>query len=236
MGSAGRSMKPFYAALAGIAVVGGALIAARVMGGGGAPLTLQTAAPIALGPRGVVMGSDEAPVEIVEYSDFECPYCASFAVVQLPDVKARLVDAGRVRWRFVHYPLPQHVKAPYAHLASACASRQGRFWEMHDLIYQNHEEWVGSRRPEQVMERYAARLGLDLGGYRRCVEQREAWGDVLADKALGDSLGVAATPTFYVNGRPAPRNLSPTYDAFRRIVDSLAPPAAPAPAAGPQRR
>jgi protein-disulfide isomerase len=230
MAAAGRSLTPFYIGLGVIAAVGAVLIATRVRGGSAPPLTLEpTGVPVAAGPRGVVLGSETAPVEIAEYSDFECPFCARFAVVQMPDVKQRLIETGRVRWRFVHFPLEGHLKSPHAHLAAACARRQGRFWEMHDLIYLNQDEWVASRRPEAVLARYAERLALDMAQYRQCMDGREAWGEVLADKALGDSLGVNATPTFFVNGRPAPARMS-TYDQIRAVVDSLAPPAAAPPA------
>ncbi len=235
MAAAGRSMTPFYVALGAIAVVGGALIVTRMQGRSAPPLTTTVLGPIAAGPRGVVEGSADAPVEVAEYSDFECPWCARFSVLQLPDIRARLIAAGRVRWRFLHSPLPQHTRAPEAHLAAACANRQGRFWPMHDLIYQNQDDWVASRRPAQVIRGYAERVGLDMSAFRQCVDRRDAWGDVVADKALSDSMGVSGTPTFYVNGRLFDEVPGLTFDRLRQIVDSLAP-AAPAPPPGAPRR
>ncbi len=224
MADARRSMTPFYAGLGAIAVVGAVLIGMR-MRNTSAPLTLgPPIGPIAPGPRGVVYGSDSASVEITEFADFECGFCAQFATVQMPDVKTRLIATGRVRWRFVHFPLPMHRNAPEAHLAAACAGRQDRFWEMHDVIYQNQSEWVRSRRPAAALEGYALRLGLDGARYRQCVSQREAWSQVLADRALGDSLSVGGTPTFYINGREwETRDYSA--DRIRAVVDSIAPPA-----------
>jgi protein-disulfide isomerase len=220
MAADGRSMKPFYVALGVIAAVGGALIVSRLGGGSRAPLTTTAAAPLPSGPRGIVLGSETALVEVTEFSDFECPYCARFAVIQMPDVRQRLIEAGRVRWRFVHYPLAMHARAPEAHLAAACAARQNRFWDLKQVLFQNQDEWVASRRPAQVIAQYAERAGLDMASYRRCVDEREAWGEVLADKALGDSLGVSGTPTFYINGRYwTSSNYSA--DAIRRTVDSI---------------
>ncbi len=234
MAEARRSMTPFYAGLGAIAVVGAVLIGMR-MRNTGAPLTLgPPVGPIAPGPRGVVYGSDSASVEITEFADFECGFCASFATVQMPDVKSRLIATGRVRWRFVHFPLPMHRNAPEAHLAAACAGRQNRFWEMHDVIYQNQDEWVRSRRPAAALEGYAQRLGLDGARYRQCVSQREAWPEVLADRALGDSLRVGGTPTFYINGREwETRDYSA--DRIRAVVDSIAPPAPARAGATPRR-
>ncbi len=228
----GRSLTPFYAGLA-ILAAGGTLLIARQSGRRPrAPSLVAAVMPVGPGPRGVVQGNDSAPIEIAEYSDFECPYCARFAVLQLPDVKQRLVDAGRVRWRFIHFPLANHLQSPHAHLAAACAREQGRFWEMHDAIYAGQDEWVAARRPDRVLEGYAERLGLDRDRYRSCVQEQRAWPEVLADKALGDSLGVNATPTFYINGRLLDEG-PPSYDRIRRIVDSLTPPAPSGPGSRP---
>ncbi len=217
----GRSLTPFYAGLALVAVAGG-LIIARSSGPRLPPLTTDTVAPLASGPRGVVLGPDSARVEIMEFSDFECPWCARFAVLQMPDVRQRLLPTGRVRWRFVNFPLQGHTKSPYAHLAAACANEQGRFWEMHDLIYQNQEDWVSSGRFERMIDGYAERAGVDKSLYQSCIRQRRTWGQVLADKALGDSIGLSrGTPTFFVNGRML--NDTPSVDQLVRIVDSIAP-------------
>jgi len=170
----------------------------------------------------VVVGSDSAPVEIMEFSDFECPYCGRFATLSMPDIRARLIEAGRVRWRFVHYPLQGHQKSPTAHLAAACANEQGRFWPLHDLIYQYQGEWTESRDLVGSLADLATRAGLDRARYDACVEERSAWGRVLADKALGDSLGINGTPTFYVNGRVW-ESRSYAADAIRALVDSIAP-------------
>jgi protein-disulfide isomerase len=221
-------MTPFYAAMGVIAVAGLALIGRGVLSKGQPPLTLETIAPVATGPRGVVLGSDSAPVEITEFSDFECPFCARFSVLQMPDIRSRLIETGRLRWRFVHYPLQNHAKGPLAHLAAACGNEQGRFWQMHDLIYENQDSWVFGRDSEGVLQGLARRAGLDMGRYGQCMEQRSAWGAVLNDKTLGDSVGIGGTPTFYVNGRFW-QTASYSSDAVRALVDSLAPaPAAPA--------
>jgi protein-disulfide isomerase len=224
MATSGRTLKPFYLGLGVIAIVGAGLIGwqASRRGSSGPSLLPASLPPMALsGERGVAMGSESAPVEIAEYSDFECPYCARFAVLDLPDVKQRLVETGRVRWRFMHFPLDNHAKSPAAHLASACAREQGRFWEMHDLIYQAQDNWVTARRPERVMRQLAERLRLDLDRYDSCVREQRGWADVLGDRRLGDSLGVNATPTLFVNGRPL-RHV-PSADQIKAIVDSIAP-------------
>lgn len=229
-------MKPFYIALAGIAVAGAALIVWQVKGRAPARPSLSDAVPVAAtGPRGVVVGSDSAPIEITEFSDFECPWCARFAVLVVPDIKSRLVATGKARLRYVHFPLDGHVNSPTAHLAAACANEQGRFWEMHDGIFDIQAEWVPSRRPDRHMRDVARRVGLDLGRYDDCMRQQTPWPQVLADKNLGLQAGVNGTPSFMINGRML-NNAPATADGWVRLVDSLAAAmAAPAPAAGARR-
>jgi len=223
---AAGKMTPFYVALGVVAVAGGIMIARAAGGSSGAPLRFDTAAPVTPGPRGVVFGSDSAPVELLEFSDFECPWCARFAVVQMPDIKNRLVPTGRLRVRFVHYPLSIHNKGPMAHLAAACANEQGRFWQMHDLLFENQEEWLRAGNMQRLFEGYAGRIGLDGARFESCMDERRAWGQVQNDKSLGDSLGVGGTPTFLINGRVFEEPGGLSYDRLRRIIDSLT--AAPA--------
>ena len=219
--AAGKSMTPFYAGLGVVAIVGVALIGRAVMHKSPQPVNLDLVAPLASGPRGVVMGSDSARVEIMEFSDFECPYCARFAVLQMPDVRTRLIETGRVRWRFVHYPLQGHTKSPTAHLAAACANEQGRFWQMHDLLYAHQGEWTEDRDLVGAITSLAVQAGVDRARFDQCMSQRSAWGRVLADKALGDSIGINGTPTMFVNGRQIPG--VPSFDELRAMVDSIAP-------------
>jgi len=230
MAGSGKSLTPFYVAFAVIAVAGGLMIARTALKS--APrLTSETVAPLASGPRGVTMGSDSAPLEVMELSDFECPWCGQFATLQMPDVKQRLVDPGKVRWRFVHYPLSMHSKGPYAHLAAACANEQGRFWEMHDIVYQFQADWSASRNPLSMLEDYARRIGLDMDRYESCISERRAWGRVLADQRFGDSIAPGTgTPTFFVNGRQL--RGTPTVDELIRIADSISA----RPAAAPRSR
>lgn len=234
---AGGSIKTFYVGLGVVAVVGAGLIGWQASRRSAPTLSLSTVSlpPLVLsGPRGVVMGSDSARVEIAEYSDFECPFCARFAVLVLPDVMQRLVATGRVRWRFMHFPLDNHRASPAAHQASACAKEQEKFWQMHDLVYQHQDQWVSARRPERTLRGLAERLPLDMDRYDACIREQRGWADVLADKRLGDSLGVSGTPTVFFNGR----RLSdvPSADQLKAMVDSLAPVSGAIAPAPPARR
>jgi protein-disulfide isomerase len=220
-------MTPFYVGL-GVLAVAGAVFIARQGGNRQPPLTAETTGPVAPGPRGVALGPDSAPVKIMEFSDFECPWCGQFATLQMPDVRQRLLSTGKVQWRFMHFPLSIHAKSPYAHLAAACANEQGRFWEMHDQIYQHQGDWTEASDPTKLLASYADQAGLNRSQYDQCMSNRTAWSHVLADKALGDSLHLNGTPTFFINGHQWTGRTSPTVDQLIHITDSLTSPAAPA--------
>jgi protein-disulfide isomerase len=90
---------------------------------------------------GYTLGSDTALVEIVEHADFECPACGAFAREYEKEVREKLVNTGQVRFRYVDFPFPQHPTALPAHNAAACAAEQGKFWEMHDRLYEGQTDW-----------------------------------------------------------------------------------------------
>ena len=152
-----------------------------------------------------VRGAPMAPLTIVEFSDFECPYCAA-----THPVLARLLREyeGRIRLVFRHYPLDGHIHAMPAARAAVAAENQGKFWEMHDLLFEHQE----ALEPEDL-ESYAERLGLDMGRFRRDLESEETQTRIEADKSGGHAIGVTGTPTIIINGRryqEPPRSL-PAY-------------------------
>ncbi len=222
MAEAGRSLKPFYLLLGAIAVVGGVLIA--VYGGGTrapalASADCQTLAP-GLPAKGVTLGPDSAKIEIVEYSDFQCPWCARFSILTEPDIRQKLLPTGLVKWRYMNYPLTEiHANTGVAHLAAACALEQGKFWEMHDALYLGQNDWGSDRNPMRRILEYATRIGLNADSLRECITSRRPWPEIQAEKCSGLKLGVNGTPTFFINGRQLPD--IPVYDDFRRMVDSI---------------
>jgi protein-disulfide isomerase len=136
-----------------------------------------------------------APVEIVVFSDFQCPFCAMFAQ-PLREVQRAGVDGVAVTVAFKHFPLPLHPKAPLAHRAAQAAAEQGRFWEMHDLLFANQRR---VEHPDLVA--YARQLGLDIDRFERDLNDERTKTTVEADAMDGRQLHVGGTPTFYVNGR-----------------------------------
>ena len=169
-----------------------------------------------------VRGNPNAPVTVVEFSDFQCPYC----VRARPTVnRVREVYGDKVRWVFRHFPLDFHAQAEKAGEAAACAGEQGKFWEMHDLL------WANSAQLQVAdLKAHAATLGLDAASYGQCLDSGRHAGLVEADLRAGQGYGVSGTPAFFVNGRPLVG--AQPFDAFAQVIDDeLQRAATPSPAA-----
>ncbi|HTT68046.1 MAG TPA: thioredoxin domain-containing protein [Gemmatimonadales bacterium] len=223
MAEAGRSVKRFYLLLGVIAVAGIALIVRAATSGPGAPLVIADCGGPPLGgvpAAGQALGPDTAPVQITEYADFECPSCARFAILTMPDVQQRLIPTGKLRWQFMDFPLQQHVNSPLAHVAAACGADQGRFWEMEYALYDHQDDWFADQRPERKFLAYARAVGLNPDSFQVCLTQRRHWPTIEANRCTGEKLGVNGTPTVYVNGRAL--SYTPAFDDLTRIVDSVA--------------
>jgi protein-disulfide isomerase len=158
------------------------------------------------------IGPDNAPIVIVEFSDFQCPYCARFHDQTLQP----LLDAypGKIRFVYRHLPLTSiHSAAFQAAEASMCAYEQGTFWPYHDEIYENQ----ANLRTDLYMQ-IAADLGLDLESFSSCLENEDYKDLVQSDVDFAVNLGVRSTPTFFINGLAfvGAQHL----DAFRQVIDS----------------
>jgi protein-disulfide isomerase len=154
-------------------------------------------------------GPANAPVQIIEFSDFECPFC--FRVN--PTVTQVLSTYGdRVRLVYRHLPLPNHPNARPAAEASACANEQGKFWEYHDKLFADQ-----SKLGAADLKKHAADLGLDTGKFNACVDGRRFQKDVDADMDAAQLLGVSGTPHFFINGR-ALSGAQPL-ESFKAIID-----------------
>jgi len=195
------NLKPFYLLLGVVAVAGGAWIWSARSGAAFEPVEVGPLSDSSLAASGWVIGSQSAPVEIVEYADFECGACGHWAILNAPDVKERLVATGRVRLRFRDFPLPGHPHSPLAHQAAACAGEQGGFWQMADQIFFNQSRWVGERNPAGMFEDYAEALGIDVGQYRSCMDEQRGAANIEAGRQAGLATGVSSTPSFVIGGK-----------------------------------
>lgn len=225
MAAASGRLTRFYIVLGALALAGAAALiyAARRPAAAPTPPTLPDAmAEAASEFEGYTKGSPDAPVEIVEYADFECPGCATFGVLQLPDIERRLIATGRVLWRFRDFPLWNiHPNAMLAARAGHCAAEQEAFWPMHDALLRNQRAWAGRRDAADTFTDYARAIGLDVGGFRECLSSTRYDGRIFAGIVEGRERNVTGTPTIFVNGRQLQD--TPTADQLVRIVDSVAP-------------
>lgn len=216
-GAANKRM--FYIAIAVLAVAGIAFLSYQTMKPQ-APTSFVLDSAIALVPnQGHVIGSDTAPVEVVEFADFECPACGNFATLTKPDVVSRLVNTGMIRFRFVDFPLQMHPNARAAHLSAWCAGEQNRFWEMHDAIFAVQDRWSGyaTRRPHRVFSDLARQVGVNMDQYEACMSGNKYAGQIQSNVDEGIKRQVGGTPTFFIGRTRVAEPLS--YDEFKRYVD-----------------
>ncbi len=160
-------------------------------------------------------GNPDASVVIVEYLDFECEACRAY----YPLVK-RLVEEYKNEILLIsrYFPLSGHKNAMTSALAIEAAGRQGKYWEMHDLLFENQREWGEQKFPNKdIFEKYAKQLNLDMEIFKKDVDSKELKSRVLEDKSQGIEIGVNGTPTFFLNGKKIknPRG----YEAFKSLID-----------------
>jgi protein-disulfide isomerase len=216
-------MKRFYTILGVVAVIGIGVLGYQLA----RPATVSIPANVTIQPsdtagfRGYVKGSDSAAVEITEYADYQCPFCQTFATLQMPTIDERLIKTGRLRWRYRDFPLQQHPYSRVAAHSAACADEQGKFWPQHERIYEGQSEWAASSDAADIFRRYAGETGLDLRTYDACMSAGKYAGRIQASLDEGVRAGVSSTPTLLVGGRLYQGRFDS--DAITKLVDSLAP-------------
>jgi protein-disulfide isomerase len=215
-----RGKRRFYLLLGGIAIAGITILAIQATRG--SATSNWTVTEFALVPnQGHVIGSDSAPIEVVEFADFECPACGQFANLSEPDVRARLVNTGQIRFRFMDFPLEGHRNTQAAHLAAWCAGEQNKFWEMHDAIFAAQDRWSGyaTTRPNRVLADLARGVGANMDQYDSCVSSKLYAGQIQSNYDAGVQRAVGSTPTFFIGNRKVVNAIP--YDEFKRHVDEV---------------
>lgn len=154
-------------------------------------------------------GSSQASVEVIEFSDFQCPFCQRAN----PTVQQVLKTYGdRIKFVYRHYPLPNHPNARPAAEASACAEAQGRFWDYHDRLFADP-----TKLTDADLKAHAEAVGLDMPKFNACFDNRQQKAGIDADIAAADAVGVTGTPAFFINGRAI--DGAQPFDAFKRVID-----------------
>lgn len=140
-----------------------------------------------------VLGREDAPVTIIEFTDLQCPYCARFASSTFPELRRAYIDTGKVRFASRDLPLPFHPFAIPAAVASRCAGEQGHFWEYREALFA-----AQSRLGQEPYADLARDLGLDLGRFEACRRDGRQEADVRSDQAIARNAGIASTPSFVI--------------------------------------
>ena len=156
-----------------------------------------------------VKGPESAPIQIVEYSDFQCPYCSRVNPT-LTQIKETYGDKVAVAFR--NFPLPMHKEAPKAGEAAYCAQEQGKFWEYHDVLFENQRA-----QQDEDLKKYAEQVGIDGAKFAECLDSSKYAERVEADKKSGEAFGVSGTPAFFVNGVFI--NGARPFEAFAEVID-----------------
>ncbi len=197
-------------------VVLGVLVFALTRLNGGGDASGGTASLLGtLLPRDRSEGNASSTVVLIEYSDFQCPACASY----YPIVKRVVKDyKDRILFAYRHFPLGQHKNANLAARASEAAGKQGKFWEMHDMIFEKQTEWSESGDAKKLFTGYATSLGLNKETFLSDIDSPDIKSKVKDDYDGGFAAGVNATPTFFLNGM---KLQNPSNEAgFRTLIDA----------------
>lgn len=172
----------------------------------------QPEKPIVIDPAILVradsnkIATDSAKVTVVEFGDYECPACA----LAYPGLKEALAAyPSDVNFVYRHYPLMQHPNAQIAGQAAEAAGMQGKYWEMHNTMFEKQEEWSKSGNALESFKGYAAGIGLDVEKFATDINSDAAKNKVSGDLSDGMSLGVKSTPSFFINNEPYRGGFSP---------------------------
>jgi protein-disulfide isomerase len=191
-----------------------ALLAAAVVA---TPLAAQQGDPPLAGRS---KGVASAPVTVYEMSDFQCPYCRRFALETFPTIEREYIGSGKVRWVFVNYPLTSiHPNAVAAAEVALCASRQGAFWPVHDLLYTHQDTWAPLKEPGPFLATLADSAGISRKALLACLASPGTEQEIRSEAEGSERAGAASTPSFYIEG--GLMTGAHPIAVFRQVLDSV---------------
>ena len=223
-------MKKIYFVLGAVAVIG---IAVAVWSVGTSTLSGAATAPVEVEglddserlvqlATGSTLGDENAPVTIVEFGDYQCPGCGSFAANVKPQLELQLVETGAAKFVFYDFPLVQiHPHAFLAARAARCAGEQDAYWDYHDILFRMQPRWSGQANAIGSFRDYASSVGIDTDAFSECL-QSDRYADVVtANMHLGAQLGVSGTPTVLVNAGGQVRRVNGDFASIQSAVQEL---------------
>ena len=169
------------------------------------------------------MGKTDAPLVVVEFSDYECPFCGRFFRETLPKIKNGYINTGKVKYVYKDFPLDFHKKAPKAAEAAHCAGEKGKFWEMHDLIFKNQQQMD---IPGLISR--AEKLGLNVDEFKKCVDDGRYAEGIMKDIEAGQKIGLRGTPSFVIGKLNKDGEVegvfiegAAPFPGFKKVIDAL---------------
>ena len=173
-----------------------------------------------------IIGDPNAPISIIEFSDFQCPFCARFHIQTLPSILEEYVDQGKVKLIFRDFPIQNiHPNALPASVAAECANEQGKFKEMHDELFENQKEWSGVETANAVslFSQYALEMGLEQEVFDSCLTNGKYIEEIRNDLNDGRTYGVSGTPGFFIGndqiGYVELKGAQP-FESFKKVIDA----------------
>jgi protein-disulfide isomerase len=191
--------------------------AAQPSGGGGMSSGLTDSVSTAA-DRGRIRGAATAPVWVVEISDFQCPFCKRWHDESFAAIDKEFVQTGKVRLAYLNFPLSMHANAHAASEAAMCASVQGKFWPLHQSLFDSQTRWAAQSNPMPTFDSLAVAAGVDAAAWRGCVTSHATGKLIEADRDRSTTAGVQSTPTFFIGDR----KLEGAYpvDSFRVAINA----------------
>jgi protein-disulfide isomerase len=209
--------KPVLVILVAIVIAGGvAAYMSQSNSGSDSAATVPANPPAAGGGR--VRGNPQGTVTLTEFGDYECPSCGYYHPIVM-ELLRRYPEQLKLEYR--HFPLIQiHPNAMAASLAAEAAGDQGKFWEMHDKLFETQSAWQGKPNAEAYFQTLAAQMGMNTSQFQQAFKSVEVRDRVLADVRRGVDANVGGTPTFYVNGQQVPSPPAPGIDDLARLIEN----------------
>jgi protein-disulfide isomerase len=169
------------------------------------------------------IGEEDAPVTIIEFTDFQCPFCSRHFEQTFGQIKKDYVDTGKVKYVSRDYPLSFHPNADEAAEAANCANDQDKYWEMHDKLFSNQGTWSNLSDAVPTFKQYATDIGLNASEFASCIDANTHADEIAADLADGSASGISGTPGFWLIGPDGEGQLisgAYPYDTFKAAIDS----------------
>jgi len=172
-----------------------------------------------------ILGNPDAPITIIEFSDYQCPFCARFFSDTLPLLKSEYVEKGIVNFIYRDFPIQSiHPNAAPAAMAAECANEQGNFWQYHDILFKNQKEWkdLNSEDALKVFGQYAYKIGMNQEQFENCLNSGKYFKEIKEDLDSGREYGVTGTPGFFIgNDKIGFTSISGAkpFSEFKAVID-----------------